>query len=119
MTLPALTRELVAIRRKPGTEDRFKSYPRLLQDFAAQLEICREVTVLREVIALDSGYYLLAGYRQKVLERWLSIERTPEALRLYANQLMLFGNVDDFGEANLDTDALVDQLNAEADTLQR
>lgn len=119
MTLPELTRELVAIRKKPGTEERFKSYPQMLKDFADQLAVCDTVATLREVIALDHGYYLLAGYRQQVLEQWLMLERTPEVLRLYANQLMLFGNVDAFGASDLEVDTMVDALNTEADTLER
>lgn len=117
MTLQELTRELVAVRKKPTTEDRFKQYPQWLKQFMDALEICDDIATLREVIQLDSGYYLLAGYRQKVLEKWLSLDRSAEALRLYANQLMLFGNVDEFGEADTETDARVDALLAEADAL--
>lgn len=116
-TLPEITRELVRIRQKPTTQKRFKQYPALLQRFREQVAACDDVAVLREVIALDSNYYLLAGYRQQVLERWLELERTPEVLRLYAMQLMLFGDVDEFGEENLDVDARVTALNAEADRL--
>ncbi len=119
MTLLELTQELILLRKKPTTEERFKSYPRLLQQFKEALEACDDPTVLREVIRLDSGYYLLAGYRQRVLEKWLAHERTPEVLRLYARQLLMFGDVDDVGEANTDVDALVDALEAEADELEK
>lgn len=119
MTLQDLTRELILLRKRPTTEERFKSYPRLLQQFKEALDACNDPAVLREVIELDSGYYLLAGYRQRVLEKWLSFERTPEVLRLYARQLLMFGDVDDFGAANTDVDARVDALEAEADELER
>jgi hypothetical protein len=118
MTLIDITRELIALRKKPSTQERYKSYPSLLQQFAEQLAICDDVAVLRQVIELDSGYYLLAGYRQKVLEKWLSYSRTPDVLRLYALQLMLFGEVDDFGSANTDVDERVAQLEAEAERLE-
>lgn len=117
-TLPDITRELVRIRQKPTTQERFKQYPALLQTFREQVAACEDVAVLREVVALDSNYYLLAGYRQQVLERWLELDRTPEVLRLYAMQLMLFGDVDEFGEENLDVDERVAALNAEADKLE-
>jgi len=116
--LADLTRDLVIIRKKPGTQSRFKSYPMMLQRFKELIETTDDVDTLREVLKLDKGYYLLAGYRQQVLEKWLTIERTPENLRLYAMQLMLFGDVDDFGEANTEVDARVDELNAEADALE-
>jgi hypothetical protein len=118
MSLQLLASELIALRRKPSTEERYKAYPRLLQAFAEALDDCNDVETLRAVIALDSGYYLLAGYRQRVLEKWLALERTPEALRLYANQLMLFGDVDLYGAANTDVDERVDALEAEARALE-
>lgn len=119
MTLPDLTRELIAIRRKPGTQERFKSYPGVLAAFSAALAAHPPREVLREVITADSSYYLPAGYRQQVLEQWLAQERTPEVLRLYASQLMLFGDVDEVGEANTDTDARVEALEAEAARLEQ
>ena len=112
-----LTRELVRLRQKPTIKSRVQAYPTLLQRFVALLQACDDVDILREVIAIDSNYYLLAGYRQQVLERWLTLERTPEVLRLYAMQLMLFGDVDDYGEADTDVTDRVDALNAEADAL--
>ncbi len=117
--LRALTRELVALRKKPTTPERWKTYPQLLQAFAEAVQACTDVATLRDVIAIDSGYYLLAGYRQQVLERWLSLERSAEALRLYALQLMLFGDVDAWGAANTDVEARVAALEAEADALER
>jgi hypothetical protein len=110
-----IAKELIALRKKPSTEERFKAYPSLLQAFMQALEACDDVDTLKAVIALDTGYYLLAGYRQKVLEKWLSLERSPQALRLYAHQLMLFGDVDDFGAANTDVEARVEALEREAD----
>jgi hypothetical protein len=118
VSLQLLASELIALRRKPATEERYKAYPRLLQAFAEAVEACNDVVALRAVIALDSGYYLLAGYRQRVLEKWLALERTPEVLRLYANQLMLFGDVDVFGAANTDVGARIDALEAEALALE-
>ncbi len=112
-----IAKDLIIIRKKPTTEARYKSYPSLLQGFIEHLQACEDVTVLREVIALDTGYYLLAGYRQKVLEKWLTLERTSEALRLYATQLMLFGDTDDFGSANNEVDERVEALEKEADAL--
>lgn len=116
--LPDLTRALVTLRKKPTTQERFKSYPSMLQRFKELVEVCDDVAILREVIRLDEGYYLLAGYRQQVIERWLNIERTSENVRLYAMQLMLFGDVDEWGESDLDIDARVDALHAEADALE-
>lgn len=114
-----ITRELIALRKKPSTQARFKQYPALLQRFAEGVDQCKDVALLRQIITLDDGYYLLAGYRQSVLEKWLALERTPEALRLYAMQLTLFGDVDEMGEADTDTDARAADLMAEADTLEQ
>lgn len=119
MDIRDIARELIALRKKPTTQDRITQYPALLQQFDAQLSQCDDVGVLRHIIELDSGYYLLAGYRQRVLEKWLGIERTPEVLRLYAMQLMLFGDVDAFGEADTDVDERVQALEAEADQLEQ
>lgn len=116
-TLPEVTKELIILRKKPSTQERFKSYPALLQRFNDLLEICENADTLKIVLKLDSGYFLLAGYRQRVIEKLLSIQRSPEILRIYAMQLMLFGDVDDFGEANLDIDARVDALHKEADEM--
>lgn len=115
--LVALTNDLIAIRKKPTTQDRFKQYPQMLARFREIVQDCDDATLLKEVIKLDSGYYLLAGDRQMVLEKLLTMERTPAMLRTYAMQLELFGDVDDFGEANLETDARVQALYDEADTL--
>jgi hypothetical protein len=116
--LPDLTRDLVQLRKKPTTQERFKAYPSMLQRFKELVTQCDDVALLREVIRLDEGYYLLAGYRQEVLERWMSIERTSENVRLYAMQLMLFGDTDEWGEADLDVQERVDALHAEADALE-
>ncbi|MGJ3238701.1 MAG: hypothetical protein ACFE0Q_08350 [Anaerolineae bacterium] len=116
-SLLEITRELIHLRKKPTTQVRFKSYPSLLQAFIERLQACDDPDVLHEVLHLDSGYYLLAGYRQQVLEKLLEMHRTAPVLRLYAMQLELFGDVDEYGEANLDTDARVDALHAEADAL--
>lgn len=114
-----ITRELILLRQKPTTQDRFKTYPALLQQFHQLLADCEDIVTLREIIRLDDGYYLLAGYRQAVLEKWLSLERTPDVLRLYAMQLLLFGDVDDYGEADTDVQDRVDALHAEADSLEQ
>lgn len=114
-----LTRELVSIRQKPTTQERFKAYPAMLQQFHALLASCTDPLILRGVIELDNGYYLLAGYRQQVIEKWLLYERTPEVLRLYAMQLLLFGDVDEFGEANTDVDERAAALEQEANTLEQ
>jgi hypothetical protein len=118
-SLPALTRDLIALRQKPSTEERFKSYPAMLQRFQELLAVCEAVAILREVVALDDGYYLLAGYRQQVLEKWLRLERTSEVLRLYAMQLFLFGDVDDVGRADTDVEARVEALEQEADQIDQ
>lgn len=118
-SLPDITKELVALRKKPSTQARFKQYPALLQRFVQLVDQCEDVEVLREVIVLDDGYYLLAGYRQQVLEKWLSLERTPEVLRQYAMQLTLFGDVDDMGEADTDTDVRAAELMTEADVMEK
>lgn len=118
-TLPDVTRELVRLRQKPTTQERFKAYPALLQRFMELLETCDDPVILRRVIELDNGYYLLAGYRQRVLEKWLTFERTPETLRLYAMHLMLFGNTDEWGNADTNTDARVEALEKEADDLEK
>ena len=117
-TLPALTRDLIALRQKPSTEERFKAYPAMLQRFQELLAVCDDAAILREVISLDNGYYLLAGYRQQVLEKWLTLERTAEVLRLYAMQLILFGDVDEIGRANTDVEARIEALEHEADELE-
>lgn len=113
-TLPELTKTLVNLRKKPTTQERFKSYPAMLQKFNELLIACDDATILKEVLRLDSGYYLLAGYRQQVIEKLLEIERTAPILRTYAMQLELFGDVDEYGEADLDIDARVEALYAEA-----
>ena len=117
-TLLDITRELITLRKKPSTQERFKQYPALMQQFADLVEQCDDVDTLRQIIELDSGYHLLAWYRQKTIEKWLSLERTPDVLRLYAMQLNLFGDVDAFGEADTDIDDRVLALEAEADALE-
>lgn len=116
--LPDITRDLVAIRKKPSTEERFKAYPTMLKQFSDLLASCDDASILREVLALDSGYYLLAGYRQQVIEKLLTMERTAESVRAYALQLELFGDVDDYGQANTDIDDRIEALYAEADALE-
>jgi hypothetical protein len=116
-SLPALTRDLIALRQKPSTEERFKSYPAMLQRFSDLLAVCEDVAILREVISLDNGYYLLAGYRQQILEKWLTLERTSEVLRLYAMQLFLFGDVDAFGRTDTNVEERMEALEQEADAL--
>lgn len=116
-TLLELTEELISLRKKPTTQERFKSYPAMLQKFSELLTQCDDAQTLKQVLKLDTGYYLLASYRQNVLEKLLKIERSPTILRSYAMQLELFGNVDDYGEADLDIDARVEALYAEADLI--
>lgn len=117
-TLLEITEELISLRKKPTTQERFKSYPSMLQKFNELLTQCEDERTLKQVLKLDTGYYLLAGYRQKVLEKLLVIDRSPAIIRSYAMQLELFGNVDDYGEADLDIDARVEALYAEADELE-
>lgn len=112
-----VTTQLVEMRKKPGTQERFKSYPALLKRFQELIADCEEPALLEQVIALDSGYFLLAGYRQQTLERLLMLSRTPQNLRAYALQLELFGDVDNFGEADLEIDERVAALYREADQL--
>jgi len=112
-----LTTDLIAIRKKPTTQDRFKQYPQMLLRFRDLVTACDDAKLLKQVIKLDSGYYLLAGDRQLVIEKLLDIERTPSILRIYAMQLELFGDVDEFGEADLEIDARVQALYDEADGL--
>lgn len=114
-----LTQDLITIRKKPTTQSRFKQYPQMLADFREQLSTCTDAALLKQIIQMDKGYYLLAGDRQKVLETLLDIERKPSILRAYAMQLELFGDVDDFGEANLDVDERVQALYDEADDLDK
>jgi len=116
--LPDLTRMLVDLRKKPSTEERFKAYPLMLQHFNDLLDACENAATLKQVIKIDSGYYLLAGYRQRVIEKLLQMERTAQNLRLYAMQLRLFGDVDQFGEADTDIDARIQALESEADVLE-
>lgn len=113
-----LTTSLIDIRKKPTTEERFKSYPAMLQRFGELLGECENVDTLKQIIRLDNGYYLLAGYRQKVIEKLLHLERTPQLLRLYAMQLRLFGDVDEYGKSNTDVDERIAQLEDEADALE-
>jgi hypothetical protein len=113
------TQELILIRKKPTTQERWKSYPSLLQGFKEQLEQCEDAAILKEVLRLDSGYFLLAGYRQQVIEKLLSLEHSSDLLRAYALQLELFGDVDDFGAANLEIDDKVQALYDEADRLEK
>lgn len=112
-----LTRDLISIRKKPTTQDRFKQYPQLLASFRKHVLACDDATALKQVIKLDSGYYLLAGDRQLVLETLLKLDRTASILRAYAMQLELFGDVNEFGEADLEIDARVQALYDEADQL--
>jgi hypothetical protein len=114
-----ITAELIALRKKPTTQERFKAYPSMLQRFNVLLETCEDASMLKEVLALDSGYFLLAGYRQRVIEKLLTIERNPEILRTYAMQLMLFGDVDEIGETDGNVDARVQALHQEADELEK
>lgn len=118
-TLPDLTRALVELRKKPTTQARFRAYPQMLQRFAQLVESCDDPAILREVLRLDDGYYLLAGYRQQVIERLLTMQRTPDALRTYAMQLELFGDVDEYGEADTDIDERIEALHAEADRMEQ
>lgn len=112
--LPDLTRELISLRKKPGTEARFKAYPAMLERFSELLEACEDIATLREVIELDQGYHLLAGYRQRVLEKWLTLERTPEVLRLMVVQLEFFGDVNELGAADTHVEKTIIALEAEA-----
>jgi hypothetical protein len=116
--LPDLTRELINLRKKPTTQERFKAYPQMLQRFNELVEAADDPAPLKKVLALDTGYYLPAGYRQQVIEKLLEMQRTPEMLRAYALQLELFGDVDEYGEANIQMDKRIDALHAEADRLQ-
>lgn len=118
-TLLEITQELILLRKKPTTQERWKSYPSLLQAFNERLNECEDAAILKDVLKLDSGYFLLAGYRQKVIEKLLDIERSPDLLRMYAMQLELFGDVDELGEANLEVDIKVQALLAEADKLEK
>jgi hypothetical protein len=118
-SLIEITQELILLRKKPTTQERWKSYPSLLQGFKEQLEACEDASILKEVLRLDSGYFLLAGFRQRVIEKLLDRERTPANLRTYAMQLELFGDVDEFGAANLEIDAKVQTLYDEADRLEK
>lgn len=117
-TLPEITQQLVELRKKPGTQERFKSYPQLLQRFNELLESSDDPELLKNVLRADSGYFLPANYRQRVLEKLLTLERTSTLIRAYAMQLELFGDVDEFGEADLDVDAIVEALYAEAASLE-
>lgn len=117
-TLLEITEELISLRKKPTTQERFKSYPAMLQKFNELLTQCEDADTLKQVLKLDTGYYLLAGYRQNVLEKLLVIDRSPAMIRSYAMQLELFGNVDDYGEADLDIDTRVEALYAEADLIE-
>lgn len=118
-TLLEITEELISLRKKPTTQERFKSYPAMLQKFNELLDACEDVSTLKEILKLDSGYYLLAGYRQRVIEKLLEMERSPAMIRTYAMQLELFGDVDEYGEANLDIDERVETLYAEADSIEK
>lgn len=113
-----LTKELISLRKKPTTAERFKSYPAMLQKFEELLTICDDIDTLKQVLKLDSGYFLLAGYRQRVIEKVLKLEPSAQILRTYAMQLELFGDVDEYGEANLDIDERVEELYAEANRLE-
>lgn len=117
-SLIEITQELILLRKKPTSQERWKAYPSLLQAFNERLAECEDASILKEVLKLDSGYFLLAGYRQSVLEKLLKIERSPAILRTYALQLELFGDVDEFGAANLEIDAKVQALHDEADRLE-
>lgn len=110
-----LTNDLIAIRKKPTTQERFKQYPQMLLSFRDLVDACTDDKLLKQVIKLDSGYYLLAGDRQLVLEKLLAMERSPIILRTYAMQLELFGDVDEFGQADLEIDARVQALYDEAE----
>jgi hypothetical protein len=117
-SLIEITQELILLRKKPTTQERWKSYPSLLQAFNERLNECEDAAILKQVLKLDSGYFLLAGYRQKVIEKLLNMERSPALLRVYAMQLELFGDVDEFGEAHLEVDAKVQALMDEADRVE-
>lgn len=117
--LPDITRELIHLRKKPSSQARFKQYPALLQQFAERLAHCDDAAILKQVLVLDKGYYLLAGYRQQVIEKLLELERTAQHLRVYAMQLELFGDVDAYGKADTDIDARIEALYAEADQLEQ
>jgi hypothetical protein len=109
----------MALRKKPTTQERFKAYPQMLQKFNDLVKAADDPAPLEQVLKIDTGYYLPAGYRQQVIEKLLSMERTPEMLRAYALQLELFGDVDEYGEANIQMDARIDALHAEADRLEQ
>jgi len=115
--LPDITRELISIKKKPTTQERFQSYPALLQQFSNLLDQCSDEKVLRAVLDLDTGYFLPAGIRQHVIERLLSFKRSPDRLREYAMQLTLFGDVDEYGTADTNIDERVEAIYQEADQL--
>ena len=117
-TLIEITQELISLRKKPTSQERWKTYPALLQAFQEQLADCDEAAILKEILRLDSGYFLLAGYRQQVIEKLLTIERSAGILRAYALQLELFGDVDEYAAAHLEIENKVAALHQEADELE-
>lgn len=118
-SLPELTQAIMQLRKKPGTQAQYKRYPLLLQQFNVLLEQCDEAKTLKDVLRIDTGYFLPPNYRQRLIEKLLTMERTPQLLRLYAMQLELFGDVDEFGNEDLNIDARVESLHAEADALDQ
>lgn len=114
-----LTQHLIRLRKKPSTQEQFKQYPQMLLNFRDLVNACEDADKLKQILLLDSGYFLLAGDRQQVIEKLLMLERSPPTLRAYAMQLELFGDVDEFGQANLDIDTRVQALYDEAENLER
>jgi len=114
-----VTRELILLRKKPTTQERFKLYPELLQRFNELLAVCEDAATLKEVLHLDEDYYLLAAYRQRVIEKLLRMERTATTVRLYALQLELFGDVDEYGKTSTNIDDWIEALYQEAEILEQ
>lgn len=117
-TLPGLTRALIKLRKKPGTQEQYKQYPQLLQRFNELLSLCDDPETLKDVLRVDTGYFLPPSYRQRLIEKLLTMQRTPQLIRVYALQLELFGDVDEFGNEDLDIDERVSALHAQADALE-
>ena len=114
-----LTERLILIRKKPTTPENFQQYPNLLQEFRDAVASCKDPEMLRTVLKVDRGYFLPASDRQRTIERLLKIGgRNPESIRMYAKQLELFGDVDEFGSENFEVEKRIAKLYKEADKLE-
>lgn len=112
-----LAKDIIDMRKHPLKNNGARRYPIAAQQFDAAINVCEDMTVLREIIAVDTGHVLPSATKQHIFEKVLAndVQRTPDMLRAYGMHLVMFGYIDEAGMMVHDTDDMTDALFAEAD----